>query len=1051
MASKIQLRRDLAASWTSTNPVLAQGEPGFETDTGLFKIGDGVTAWMDLTYAGGNSTGGTSEQWVGLLGIQSGGIWPGMTSISQDGDNWTAPTPVVHWYGAGVGSSTGCYLYNLAVGGGKVVYLVEFEDGEYSGYSGIASATTAFDSPLVSIQDCTYSTPDGDRYPVYWENIQYVNGYFVATGSYDTFNSFPNEYLPCFIYSQDGVNWTWGNVDQTFISSLISNNSGNDSDLGGMTLEGVSYNGVGYVLGLSWYTYGPTGTPNNAGAYYITGLDQACNSSSWFQAGGAQYSYGNIQWTGNAWVATDFQTNIFTNVSKNPTQGTWTTISINDAAMAAFGDDNSYIEYEVYPSAGVLNGVDWWIYALEDGRILATNDGGVTWEGFTFLPAYDQITEITQASPAVISVNSGLQSNQVKITGLPVGTFGTGANAGTYKGGSGTFYVDQGSGQLYSDVNQSVAVTSGASFNQISVSVNGVQFTDNTCIVDNLASSGILVGMALYFDSSYWQDDDGPTIVTGINTTTNTVTFSNPVVANDDIDYAYFGPAVSYSTSYWAPLQTIIGGGKLVIVSYLGGEICFLSTEDLVNYNYSFGYNFTNVYSSYINPYESDWGNGYWDTDYAPALAYGEVGNVANLLISNNSLGTPPQLGFLENSYWLPHSQTSGVSNSLSVGDVLQANLFGYNDYVQNGAVINQNLLMDPNTGLWSIGTTAISGLGQQVIGSNYANVANISNGAFYDQYYSFDYSQGGLTDVLISVGSNPDLWWFTAATTSSPSLMVMPQDGAIAVLNPDGDADNALRITYWFNYLNEPNIAIGPQAGANPAGGNMIAIGYEAGKGYQDNYAIALGARAGKFGQGVGAIAIGAFAAGQWGTSGTAQSANSIIINATANQSEPLYDAGAGTFVVKPIRGAVETTTALYYNSSTGEITYGQGTAKTNTAANTGISGTPSATALNGNLVFQISNTGYPAVAVTTIDIANCAWSGTIMVNGVQTTFSSGTSTYTTLTTSSSAQLTSTVLANPGDYSQVIFQDIDFNNVYRVTFTAQTSAYGAVIVEQLI
>jgi hypothetical protein len=46
----IQLRRDTAANWTSTNPTLASGEMGFETDTGKFKIGTGSTAWSSLLY-----------------------------------------------------------------------------------------------------------------------------------------------------------------------------------------------------------------------------------------------------------------------------------------------------------------------------------------------------------------------------------------------------------------------------------------------------------------------------------------------------------------------------------------------------------------------------------------------------------------------------------------------------------------------------------------------------------------------------------------------------------------------------------------------------------------------------------------------------------------------------------------------------------------------------------------------------------------------------------------------------------------------------------------
>jgi len=49
--TQIQLRRGTAAQWTSANPTLAAGEMAVETDTKLFKIGDGATAWTSLGYA----------------------------------------------------------------------------------------------------------------------------------------------------------------------------------------------------------------------------------------------------------------------------------------------------------------------------------------------------------------------------------------------------------------------------------------------------------------------------------------------------------------------------------------------------------------------------------------------------------------------------------------------------------------------------------------------------------------------------------------------------------------------------------------------------------------------------------------------------------------------------------------------------------------------------------------------------------------------------------------------------------------------------------------
>lgn len=61
----IQLRRDTAANWTSANPVLAAGQPGFETDTRKWKVGDGTTAWNSLAYMGGTAA------WADITGKPS--------------------------------------------------------------------------------------------------------------------------------------------------------------------------------------------------------------------------------------------------------------------------------------------------------------------------------------------------------------------------------------------------------------------------------------------------------------------------------------------------------------------------------------------------------------------------------------------------------------------------------------------------------------------------------------------------------------------------------------------------------------------------------------------------------------------------------------------------------------------------------------------------------------------------------------------------------------------------------------------------------------------
>jgi len=52
MAVRIQLRRGLAADWTSANPTLMDGEIGIESSTNQYKIGNGSTAWNSLPYGG---------------------------------------------------------------------------------------------------------------------------------------------------------------------------------------------------------------------------------------------------------------------------------------------------------------------------------------------------------------------------------------------------------------------------------------------------------------------------------------------------------------------------------------------------------------------------------------------------------------------------------------------------------------------------------------------------------------------------------------------------------------------------------------------------------------------------------------------------------------------------------------------------------------------------------------------------------------------------------------------------------------------------------------
>ena len=52
----------VASKWTAENPILQLGEVGYETDTNKLKVGDGVTKWNDLPYAGDGTGSSLPDQ-----------------------------------------------------------------------------------------------------------------------------------------------------------------------------------------------------------------------------------------------------------------------------------------------------------------------------------------------------------------------------------------------------------------------------------------------------------------------------------------------------------------------------------------------------------------------------------------------------------------------------------------------------------------------------------------------------------------------------------------------------------------------------------------------------------------------------------------------------------------------------------------------------------------------------------------------------------------------------------------------------------------------------
>jgi len=111
---QIQFRRGTAAQWTAENPLLAVGEMAIETDTNLYKIGDGVTRWIVLDYGGLHGPTGTT----GPTGYN------GTTGATGDASSVTGPTgptgPVTSFIFDG-GSASNTYTLGPAFDCGSAI------------------------------------------------------------------------------------------------------------------------------------------------------------------------------------------------------------------------------------------------------------------------------------------------------------------------------------------------------------------------------------------------------------------------------------------------------------------------------------------------------------------------------------------------------------------------------------------------------------------------------------------------------------------------------------------------------------------------------------------------------------------------------------------------------------------------------------------------------------------------------------------------------------------------------------------------------------------
>jgi Major tropism determinant N-terminal domain len=740
MATKIQLRRDYAANWQATNPVLSLGEPGVELDTHLMKVGDGATAWNDLAYIqnSGDTDLLTEKMFIKLNGTQGDGVsnWAGTISVSNDGLNWTPAT-----FNKQFTENQRWDTYALAVGGGRIVYMTY----EYAGISNHSTeryelrfAHNPFEQPQKPTSDNVRRGPHGED--INWWKVRYVNGYFVAVGSYA--DSIRSDYrYPVAVYSADGDVWTNINVDLDYAHTLIqAERDAHSNDVTGLAIGDVAYGTDGWLFAMHWDYDSTSITRNPAGAFYITSITAALNVSSRIAQIPGTYvaAFDGHGWM--AWANYDANTGgpaAYFNSNSDPRVGSWRTVDLREQFMAING--NNFYNCLQDVAAGKIGDTNWILIADGHWGVYATSDQGLTWK-------------ILQTTPELLAINHVNDTTPVEISAWEYGSQPQTGEKVTIEGSNvpelnGTFHVKHESGvfKLYHDVGLTEPVASvGAHDLYVDVSVTGT-YGDHTVVVDD--ASNLVVGMISegYNNLTSWEAD---------NTSNDYRANVNKIVSingnNVTMKYPWHGAnGASAMIGFQAAMYRAYGDG---IDNICYGDGAFI------------GFSYNNLERAYKTTDLETW------QSTTQGLA------AQNLYIQNTNrpfsvaYGTVTSHGALMRS----HSNTvPGYTNFLSVSDTFQLSLVNgdpqwTDDNLSSAEGFGYGkMTIDPSFSQWVIGaslggnegfyngnyTTAINTYND---GEGY-NDGNLSHNSVsirgYDYYWNFENSSGYFYSQRLSVG----------------------------------------------------------------------------------------------------------------------------------------------------------------------------------------------------------------------------------------------------------------------------------------------------------
>ena len=751
MATKIQLRRDTAANWAGTNPILAQGEPGIELDTNKLKVGDGSTAWNSLDYiaGSGNLETSTEHMFVKLNGMNDDldPSWSGVISVSTDGLNWTQSTP-----NNAATDMEGWEVNGLAVGGGRIVYRTYNYPTERSE---LRWALNPFDKPNLpqgDSGDVSRRGPIGED--INWHNVRYVGNKFVAVGSY--YDNDRDDYVyPYAAYSTDGNIWTRIDIDLSYANGLIqAERDANSNDVNGLEIQDVAYGNGGWLFALHW---GPNdltnGENNQAGCFYVTDLTTMLDGDTWVSGIPGAYvakfdGHGWVTWS-NYDVLTGNSSIVYINPNSDPRTGTWTP---TDLDMITDSVENLYSSNITDVAAGPINGVNWIVVGTEYDGAIATNDQGATWRVVQTTPDDFKILYVSDTNPVAVTTwwgNNPLNGEKVTITGSKISQL-NGTWYAQYRDGDAGFGI-----YLYQDAALTVPLN-GTTWGDTNPGINDRQVygrygdhvlydVDTTDLVVGMAAEG-WSNLSSLEDSLYIYD---PNTITAIDSVAGTVTMKYPWHGNDMGGQIIDFVPIAKRSRGDGIVSLAYGDGAFVGMGYDQGNRAYRTT-DLVTWQHT------------SRAGETQGNSQPWGYNYVNSVDYGSVTTPAALLINNSE--TVP-----------------GVASFLNVGDTFNVNVTSgdaewTNSWLAEGYG-QGGINIDPSTGLWGIGSAVSEGEGfspwsinQTAVysfntdGDNYFGnyMADSVGIQTWDYYFRFDNTIGAFEADNLDISNNDGMYIFS-------------------------------------------------------------------------------------------------------------------------------------------------------------------------------------------------------------------------------------------------------------------------------------------------